>query len=481
MEIKVKKIITMILVICFLISNCFCSKVYAEVDYDKDDIWTEAETFKYLEKNYDSSYKFYSKNVKVSSAREIYSPYVSKGVVFDIKYYGDDRYSNHNCECRVYLDGNRVLQKNITNVSYNTGQLLLTIDPAYIDELNKEYYAYATFYDYDTGIEEKICGIYFVLYEKVVYEKTSVKLSQIAGEEQVMVSWNSVDEALSYKIYRSKNDENEYKLLNNAKYTFVHEPGQETKYYFFLDSNVVSGRKYSYYVKAYFNEDVASSISEKKEIVVDINADDAIPPEEIPTTTDKETTTEPPTEETTTEEETITDVETTTEIETTTPYQQPTDEITQVPTTVATETSTKEITQTPTETTTTKGNLETTTKTKGPNVPKKIKKSIHLKRPVLKVKRKSKARQIYWGIISDKSSGIELYMKNGMGKYKVFRKINTTTRIKRRKKKKGIVGILISNKSLVKGVKYKFRARTFVKVNRRKVYSKWSKIVIIKK
>ena len=58
MEIKVKKIITMILVICLLISNCFYIKTYAEVDYDKDDIWTEAETFKYLEKNYDSSYKF---------------------------------------------------------------------------------------------------------------------------------------------------------------------------------------------------------------------------------------------------------------------------------------------------------------------------------------------------------------------------------------------------------------------------------------
>ncbi|MBS7196479.1 MAG: hypothetical protein KH038_09420, partial [Eubacterium sp.] len=422
---------------------------------------------KYLEKNYDSSYKFYSKNVKISSAREGNSGYGADGVVFDIQCYKDDIYSNHNCECRVYLDGKRVLQEQVVddNVNYNVNRLLMVIDPTYIYELNKEYYAYATFYDYDTGVEEKICGIYFVLYQKVVYEKTSVKLGQIAGKEQVMVSWTSVGEALKYEIYRSKYDENEYKLLyaeyvSEAENATTQEPEYDNLY---LDSNVISGRKYSYYVKAYFNEDVASSISEKKEIVVDINADDAIPPEEIPTTTDKETTTEPPTEETTTEEETITDVETTT------PYQQPTDEITQTSTAMVT------------ETTTTRGNLETTTKTKGPNVPKKVKKSIHLKRPVLKVKRKSKARQIYWGIISDKSSGIELYMKNGMGKYKVFRKINTTTRLKRRKKKKGIVGILISNKSLVKGVKYKFQARTFVKVNKRKVYSKWSKIVIIKK
>ena len=484
MEIKVKKIITMILVICLLISNCFYIKTYAEVDYDKDDIWTEAETFKYLEKNYDSSYKFYSKNVKVSSAREIYSPYVSKGVVFDIKYYGDDRYSNHNCECRVYLDGNRVLEKNITNVSYNTGQLLLTIDPAYIDELNKEYYAYATFYDYDTGIEEKICGIYFVLYKNVLFEKADVKLNQVVGEEQVMVSWMPVKGATRYQLYRSKNDEDQYKLLYDTGIETVYESMQEKKY---LDSAVVSGRKYSYYVKTYFDYTEANSDSEKTEIVVDINKDESSTSENITTKSDEEETTtshQQPTAE-------ITQVPTTVATETSTKEvtqtstamatESSTEEVTQIPTTVTAETSTKEITQTPTETTTTKGNLETTTKTKGPNVPKKIKKSIHLKRPTLKVKRKSKARQIYWGIISDKSSGIELYMKNGMGKYKVFRKINTTTRIKRRKKKKGIVGILISNKSLVKGVKYKFRARTFVKVNKRKVYSKWSKIVIIKK
>ena len=485
MEIKVKKIITMILVICLLISNCFYSKVYAEVDYDKDDIWTEASAYKYLQREYDSSFKIRNTTALVSSDNAYDSTVYPRGVFLYMEYDKDDTHYQHNCAGRVYLDGKRVLEEKVTYEWEGWGHLTMVIDPTYLTELNKEYYAYATIYDYDTGIEEKICGIYFVLYKNVLFEKANVKLNQIAGKEQIKVSWMPVEGAKRYQLYRSKNDENQYKLLYDTGIETVYESMQGKKY---LDSAVVSGRKYSYYVKTYFDYNEANSDSEKAEIVVDINADGAIPPEEIPTTVNQETTTEL---QTTTLEpnEFPPAIKETTTVETTTPYQQPTDEAAQTSTTVTTETSTKEIaqtsttvaTQTTTETTTTKVNLETTTKTKGSNVPKKVKKSIHLKRPVLKVKRKSKARQIYWGIISDKSSGIELYMKNGMGKYKVFRKINITTRLKRRKKKKGIVGILISNKSLVKGVKYKFRARTFVKVNKRKVYSKWSKIVIIKK
>ena len=56
-----------------------------------------------------------------------------------------------------------------------------------------------------------------------------------------------------------------------------------------------------------------------------------------------------------------------------------------------------------------------------------------------------------------------------------------TTNLKKRKNKKGAVGITSSRKTLIKGVKYQFKARTFYyKKNGRKVYSKWSNIVKIK-
>ena len=61
-------------------------------------------------------------------------------------------------------------------------------------------------------------------------------------------------------------------------------------------------------------------------------------------------------------------------------------------------------------------------------------KSNKLNRPKIKIKKKSKKWQIYWGIISDKSSGIEVYMRNGHGKYKKFRKINTTKKLKKSKR-----------------------------------------------
>lgn len=104
-----------------------------------------------------------------------------------------------------------------------------------------------------------------------------------------------------------------------------------------------------------------------------------------------------------------------------------------------------------------------------------------LNKPKISIKKKRRNWQIYWGIISDKSTGIDVYMKNGYGKYKKYRKINTTTKLKKSKNKKGAVGITSSNKSLIKGVKYKFKARTFYyKTNGRKVYSKWSNVIKLK-
>ena len=107
--------------------------------------------------------------------------------------------------------------------------------------------------------------------------------------------------------------------------------------------------------------------------------------------------------------------------------------------------------------------------------------NITLNKPKISIKKKSRNWQIYWGIISDKSTGIDVYMKNGYGKYKKYRKINTTTKLKKSKNKKGAVGITSSKKSLIKGVKYQFKARTFYyKTNGRKVYSKWSNVIKLK-
>ena len=59
-----------------------------------------------------------------------------------------------------------------------------------------------------------------------------------------------------------------------------------------------------------------------------------------------------------------------------------------------------------------------------------------LLKPKIKIKKSSKTWQIYWGIISDESNGIEVYMKNGKGKYKKFRNINTSLNIKKARLKK---------------------------------------------
>lgn len=114
----------------------------------------------------------------------------------------------------------------------------------------------------------------------------------------------------------------------------------------------------------------------------------------------------------------------------------------------------------------------TTNKSSATVVSSKIK----LSGPKIKIKRKHKTWQVYWGTISDESNGIEVYMKKANGKYK---KINTTTKIKKRESKRGIVGITSSNKALRSGVEYSFKARTFRWVKTKKVYSKWSNTVTI--
>lgn len=97
-------------------------------------------------------------------------------------------------------------------------------------------------------------------------------------------------------------------------------------------------------------------------------------------------------------------------------------------------------------------------------------------RPKITVKRTKKTWGIYWGIIEDNSKGIQVYMKNGQGKYKKFTKINETKKLKKRKNKKGITGILSSIDSLQPGKTYYFRARTYAVIKGKKVYSKWSKV-----
>lgn len=98
--------------------------------------------------------------------------------------------------------------------------------------------------------------------------------------------------------------------------------------------------------------------------------------------------------------------------------------------------------------------------------------------PKIKVKKKRKTLNIYWGIIPDSSKGIEIYMKEG--KNKKYKKVNTTTNLKKNKNKKGAVGITASKKYLKKGKKYSFRARTYTYFNNEKIYGRWSKTVSIK-
>lgn len=112
---------------------------------------------------------------------------------------------------------------------------------------------------------------------------------------------------------------------------------------------------------------------------------------------------------------------------------------------------------------------------------KKIKVKGTPKTPKIKVSKNSTSWSIVWGTITDNSKGIEIYMKNGQGKYKKFTRINKTTNLKKSKKKKGVTGITSSISTLQSGVTYKFKARTYAVVKGKKVYSKWSKVKTLKK
>lgn len=101
-------------------------------------------------------------------------------------------------------------------------------------------------------------------------------------------------------------------------------------------------------------------------------------------------------------------------------------------------------------------------------------------KPSLKLKADSRALKIKWGIISDNSKGVEVYVKSNGGGYKKYTKIYATTNLKKSKSKKGATGIESPKSGMKKGCTYQFKIRTYAIVNRKKVYSKWSKTKKIK-
>ena len=101
--------------------------------------------------------------------------------------------------------------------------------------------------------------------------------------------------------------------------------------------------------------------------------------------------------------------------------------------------------------------------------------------PKIKVSASKKNLKIKWGTITDNSSWIEIYMKNGHGEYRKYKMINRTINIKKKKKKRGITGIQSSIDTLQKGITYRFKARTCAIVNDRLLYSKWSKVKTVKR
>lgn len=101
-------------------------------------------------------------------------------------------------------------------------------------------------------------------------------------------------------------------------------------------------------------------------------------------------------------------------------------------------------------------------------------------KPSLKLKADSRALKIKWGIISDNSKGVEVYVKSNGGGYKKYTKIYATTNLKKSKSKKGATGIESPKSGMKKGCTYQFKIRTYAIVNRKKVYSKWSKVKKIK-
>lgn len=111
-------------------------------------------------------------------------------------------------------------------------------------------------------------------------------------------------------------------------------------------------------------------------------------------------------------------------------------------------------------------------------------KSIRIKgkpaRPSLKITATNKNLKIKWGIISDNSKGIQIYVKSKQGGFTKYTKINETTKLKKNKKKKGVTGIESSIAGLKKDAVYNFKARTYAIVKGKRVYSKWSRIKKIK-
>lgn len=451
-----KKIITYILIISLLIVSSLQTYTRANSDYDADDIWREDNNKKYIEVEYDNSYDIKKSNIAVRRSGDNTWTVVD-GITFYVETKEDNVHYSHDIEGRVYLDGKLIDTKPAIKQDIHTISGIWYIEASYITELNREYYAYLSFYDKETGEEEKIAGVYFVLYEPLTAEKTVVQLEQIEGKEAVRISWDTMPDVQKYSIYRQKEGKSGFSLLkDNLKDTS------------FIDSAVVEGRKYTYYVTTKYNDNSYSD-SDKVDIMVkraieEISSDESGDNE----TTIQETETEkqtkgpvlvPPIQESTMEStwEHVTNEET----------QEPT---TQKPTMGETSREVPAIIKPE----------ETTAKVKINNHTQR-KKSVKLMKPKLKIKKSKKNWQIYWGMVTDKSRGIEVYMKNGIGKYRKYRKIYTITNLKKSKNKKGVVGISSSKKSLIKNIRYKFRARTFTRVKGKKIYSKWSNTISIKR
>lgn len=97
-------------------------------------------------------------------------------------------------------------------------------------------------------------------------------------------------------------------------------------------------------------------------------------------------------------------------------------------------------------------------------------------RPKLIVGIKGKVWNVKWGTIPDNSVGIEVAMKSKESGFKKYKVIHTSMKIKKSKKEKGATGVQAAVDELKKGATYYFRARTFAIVNKKKVYSSWSKV-----
>ena len=99
---------------------------------------------------------------------------------------------------------------------------------------------------------------------------------------------------------------------------------------------------------------------------------------------------------------------------------------------------------------------------------KKIKIKGTPSKPSLKLKADSRVLKIKWGIISDNSKGVEVYVKSNGGGYKKYTKIYATTNLKKSKSKKGATGIESPKSGMKKGCTYQFKIRTYAIVTVKK-------------